>query len=588
MDGPSSMELRRYQLNPADCASRGLLPSELLNHPLWTKGPRIEELNCSQSVSLSTEQRTTFEESVKKNSLVLHSRSCNGFELLTKFSSHSKLIRIMTVITVFLRKSILKILQRLDLDEASPLRDHLQKTLDNLETPENVIFRVLQHENYTEEISKLRANTDLKTDSKLRGLHPFLGAFGILRVGGRLQNAELSFNQRHPIILPIKHQIVTNLIAEAHAKTFHGTENLTQAYLRHRFHIPRMSEKVRNFIHGCMKCFKFAKQQQETLMGSLPVDRVNLAHPFEHAGVDYAGPIITKAYPGRCKKYLKSYIAVFVCLCTKAIHIEVVSDLKSQSFLAAFKRFTGRRGRCQRLYSDNGTNFVGANNLLQQDLRLAEQTWKSDLEFDFQQLNTEWRFIPPASPHFGGLWEAGVKSIKNHMKKTIGTSLLTFEELTTLLVQIEAVLNSRPLCPLTNNPNEYNCLTPGHFLVGRPLVAPPERLYEVDKKSPLERWHHIQALNQRFAHLWKRDYLQRLENRPKGLITKVQYKNGDLVLLTDDDTPATLWPTVIVEEIHPGKDGIVRVVTVRNHLGKCFKRPVTKLRFLPCNYSPEV
>lgn len=459
--------------------------------------------------------------------------------------------------------------------------------LNNLENPENITYRLLQRECYRDEISCLLTKKEIKSDSKIRGLHPFLDAYGILRVGGRLHNAELTFDQRHPIILPTKHQIVNNFIWEAHDTTLHGTENLTQAYLRDRFYIPRMSEKVRHFIHGCMKCFKFARHQQETLMGSFPVNRVTFTDAFQHTGVEYAGPIMTKAYAGRCKKYLKSYIAVFVCLCTKAVHIEAVSDLTSTSFLAAFKRFTGRRGRCLRLYSDNGTNFVGAQKILENDLRLAEQTWKSELADDFKKLKTEWRFIPPATPHFGGLWEAGVKSIKNHLKKTIGTSLLTFEELSTLLVQIEAVLNSRPLCPLTNNPNEYNYLTPGHFLVHRPLVAPPEKCYDIDKKTPLERWNHIQAISQRFARLWKRDYLQKLQHRPKGLTTTIHYKKGDLVMLIDDNAAPTSWPTVIIEDTHPGQDGVVRVVTLRTPMGKIFKRPVTKIRFLPCNYSTE-
>lgn len=416
-------------------------------------------------------------------------------------------------------------------------------------------------------------------------MNPFIDGYGLLRVGGRLGNSDLSFDQQHPIILPNKHQVVTNVIRDAHEKTIHGTELLTLAYLRHRFHIPRASEKVRNLIHSCIICFRFAKQQQEFLMGTLPKDRVNLARAFQHSGVDYAGPITVKAYKGRCKKFSKSYVALFICLCTKAIHLEIVSDLSSQSFLAAFKRFVGRRGRCQRLYSDNGTNFVGADRILQNDILLAEQTWKSDLDISFKDSNTEWHFIPPATPHFGGLWEAGVKSIKSHLKKTIGDSILTYEELSTILIQIEAVLNSRPLCPITNNQNEFNILTPGHFLIGEPLVAPPERNFELDRKSHIERWNHIQLTYQRFAKLWKRDYLNNLQNRPKGLKTSTHYKEGDLVLLAEDDVPPTTWPTMIIDKTHPGTDMVVRVVTLRSSTGKTLKRPVTKLRRLPCNSS---
>lgn len=261
----------------------------------------------------------------------------------------------------------------------------------------------------------------------------------------------------------------------------------------------------------------------------------------------------------------------------------MVSDLTSMSFISAFKRFVGRRGRCHRLFSDNGTNFVGVDKILQNDLKLAEQTWKTELERDFSELGTEWSFISPATPHFGGIWEAGVKSIKSHLKKTIGTSLLTFEEMNTCLIQIDAVLNSRPLCPLSNHPNEFNYLTPAHFLVGRPLVDPLERCFETEKIGLLSLWQHVQTIYQRFVRLWKCDYLQNLQSRPKGLSTTVHYKPGNLALLAEDDSPPTLWPMVIIDEIHPGKDGIVRVATIRTPLGKILKRPVVKLRFLPCN-----
>lgn len=196
-------------------------------------------------------------------------------------------------------------------------------------------------------------------------------------------------------------------------------------------------------------------------------------------------------------------------------------------------------------------------------------------------MGTEWHFIPPSTPHFGGLWESAVKSTKTHLKKTIGRSYLTFEELTTILVQIEAVLNSRPLCPMTNFADDFNVLTPSHFLIGESLVSPPEIKYELDKKTYNQRWTHIQASFQRFVKLWKRDYLNKLQNRPKGLATTVQYKHGDLVLLTEDDTPPTMWPMAIVDEIYPGHDGVVRVVTIRTPNGKTFKRPVVKLRLLP-------
>ena len=568
------------KLNPADCASRGLLPNELLNHPLWFNGPNVKDLQYNHQFTLNDDQEKIIADAIKKNSLVLHTKRTNASVLLSYFSSHTKLLKRIETILRFINN----ILEKLSLN-GNNLQGRLDSILSNFSCPETVIFRMLQNESYNDEIKCLQTDKELPKNSKIRSMHPFLDGNGILRVGGRLQNADLSFDQQHPIILPVKHQVVTNLILEAHEKTMHGTELLTIAYLRNRFHIPRMAEKVRKFIHDCMTCFKFAKHNQKILMGSLPRPRVNFTNPFEHTGVDYAGPLTIKAYPGRCKKYLKSYIAVFICLCTKAIHIELVSDLSSLSFLAAFKRFSARRGRCYRLYSDNGTNFVKASKILIDDIRLAEQSWRTQLEIDFKALGTYWSFIPPASPHFGGLWEAGVKSIKSHLKKTIGTSLLTFEEMTTVLTQIEAVLNSRPLCSLSTSSHEFNFLTPGHFLIGRSIIAPPEKCFSIDQRSPSHRWMHVQATYQRFVHLWKRDYLRNLQNRPKGTTTTVTFEKGNLVLLAEDDMPPTLWPMVIIDETHPGTDGVVRVVTIRTPTGKLLKRPVVKLRWLPCNFE---
>ncbi|XP_044760248.1 uncharacterized protein LOC123317705 [Coccinella septempunctata] len=207
-------------------------------------------------------------------------------------------------------------------------------------------------------------------------------------------------------------------------------------------------------------------------MGSLPTPRVAPSHPFTHTGVDYAGPIQIRLSRGRgCKSY-KGYIAVFICLSTKAIHIEAVTDLTSTAFMAAFRRFISRRGICTDLYSDNGTNFVGAKKILDKETKDAidEQAIKEAVATEA----VRWHWNAPASPHHGGLWEAGVKSIKYHLKRTIGNHTLTYEELSTLLCQIEACLNSRPLIALSEDTEEIDVITPGHFLIGHPLKAIPE------------------------------------------------------------------------------------------------------------------
>lgn len=175
-----------------------------------------------------------------------------------------------------------------------------------------------------------------------------------------------------------------------------------------------------------------------------------------------------------------------MCLATSAIHIEVVTDYTTEAFIAAYKRFTGRRGICATLQSDCDTNFVGADAELR---RLFESSSKElhEMAAVMAKNNTKWIFNPPSVPHFGGKWEAAVKSTKYHLKRVLMDAVLTYEELTTITIQIEAVLNSRPLCPLSDDASDFAALTPGHFLIGEPPTAVPEPNLADEKTSRLTR-----------------------------------------------------------------------------------------------------
>ncbi|XP_024883190.1 uncharacterized protein LOC112461950 [Temnothorax curvispinosus] len=208
-------------------------------------------------------------------------------------------------------------------------------------------------------------------------------------------------------------------------------------------------------------------------MGQLPPSRVTPSRPFLTAGVNYAGPITLKSWRGRGTKCHKEWIAVFVCFVTSAVHLELVTEYTTEAFLVAYRRFTGRRGICHTLFSDCGTNFLGADAALK---RLFDSGSTESQQLSQLLLNdgTHWVFNPPAAPHFGGKWESAVKSVKYHLRWTIGDTLLTYEKFTTLLVQIEAVLNSKPLCSLSDDPEDLSVLTPGHFLIGEASTTIPE------------------------------------------------------------------------------------------------------------------
>ncbi|XP_068140369.1 uncharacterized protein [Drosophila tropicalis] len=373
-------------------------------------------------------------------------------------------------------------------------------------------------------------------------------------------------------------QLEDLVIFYSHICTLHGGTSLTLNFIRKKFWIVNGRNAVRFGIHKCITCFKMKPQFAGQKMGMLPAVRVRPSRAFSSVGVDYAGPVNISPCKGRGRVSQKGYIAVFVCLVTKAIHLEPVGDLTSDAFIGAFNRFIGRRGLCTDVYSDCGTNFIGANKKLQVD-KLAYCSYiTKHIAPTLLRKGINWHFNPPSAPHFGGLWEAGVKSMKYHLKRTLGEQVLTFEEMATVLAQIESCLNSRPLCPLSNDPDDLMVLTPGHFLMGEAPLAPPAP--ELAKVTLIDRWKNCQYYAQQFWRRWNSEYLSRLQRRPKWLQTKENLTVGCIVLIRDERFPSHQWPLGRVMETHAGPDGLVRVVTLKTVKG-LMKRPVAKLCPLP-------
>ena len=274
-------------------------------------------------------------------------------------------------------------------------------------------------------------------------------------------------------------------------------------------------------------------------MGNLPAHRSNPAPAFTYTGVDYCGPFLYRCSKGRGIKSTKGWTAVFVCFTTKAVHLELVSDLSTEAFLAALRRFTSRRGLPLEIHSDNGTNFQGASNEIRKQFKAVIKEATEAAAEELADDGVTWRFITVASPHLGGLWEAAVKSTKNHLKRVLGETKLTYEEFTTVLVQIEACLNSRPLYPMSNDPEDLDAITPGHFLITRPIVAPPEpAMLDV---NPSKRWDLLRKLHQDFWNRWTKEYLTQLQQRTKWKGAKSNPSIGDMVLLKDKGLPPTKW-----------------------------------------------
>ncbi|XP_037827795.1 uncharacterized protein LOC119615891 [Lucilia sericata] len=318
-------------------------------------------------------------------------------------------------------------------------------------------------------------------------------------------------------------------------------------------------------------------------MAALPPERTTLSRPFTNTGVDFAGPFDIKTYAGRGCKVTKGYVLVFVCFATKAIHLEGTSEISTQAFLAAFARFFSRRGSPNAMYSDNGTAFVGASNILDSEKSQFLSLLRRKLLDQNSFVLLDWHFIPLGAAHMGGLWEAGVKSFKLHLKRISHSQSFTYEEFSTMLARIEACLNSRPLSPLSDNPDDLCALTPGHFLIGNALLSPPEPDLSDHSLSYVNRWQKLKILHHHFAQRWKEEYLKELHKRFKWKFPQRDYAIGDLVIIRQENLPPNQWRLGRVENVVRGKDQRVRVADIRTANG-IVTRPIVKLVLLP---NPE-
>lgn len=253
----------------------------------------------------------------------------------------------------------------------------------------------------------------------------------------------------------------------------------------------------------------------------------------------------------------------------KAVHLEIVSDLSTDGFIAALRRFCARRGLPENIYSDNGTNFTGANNQLKELYALFNSNkHKERISRHSTEHCISWHFIPPAAPHFGGLWESTVKLFKHHFKRVVGDSLFTFEELNTFAIEVEGILNSRPIIPLSSDPNDILALTPAHYLIGRPLTALPEGDLSSVPVNRLSAWQHISKVRQDFWKRWQLEYLNELQQRIKWVKDGPKIETGMIVLIKDKNLPCTQWVLGRIAKLHPGEDGITRTVTIKTANGE--------------------
>ena len=493
----------------------------------------------------------------------LYARSSNYFTILA--------------ITAWLWRFV----DRLKKRKLSPDREGKHLSYTEVRRAEHWLMKESQLKTFPTDRRALAKGDRLPPSSRLLALSPFLDTEGLLRVGGRLTNSALSRSQQHPIILDSQDILAKKYFQHLHLALCHCGPTLLLSATSTKLHVLGARRLSRTTCSQCVTCRRASPRFQQQLMGDLPAARVTPARTFAHAGMDLAGPFTLKMGYVRKPTKLEAYLCIFVCLTYKAVHLEVLSSLTTEAFLAAFRRFTARRGCPTNLYSDNGSNFVGASNQLIQLYKILEESTDPSVQhYLLEHHNVTWHHIPPRTPHFGGLWESAVKSAKKHLRRITKQLLFTFEEMTTVACQVEACLNSRPLLPITShNQDGLATLTAGHFLLYHQPQAYPEDPRIPKEPQYLRNWNLCQSVVHHFWTRWSREYLNILQARTKWQRQSPNLQVDDLVILKSDKTFACHWPLGKILEVFPGQDGLVRVATVKTSTGT-YKRPVVKMALL--------
>jgi len=355
---------------------------------------------------------------------------------------------------------------------------------------------------------------------------------------------------------------------------YSGPRVITSLIIR-QFWILSIWSVIRKVIGHCTICVRTIAQSPHPVMSNLPISQVQACWPFSKVGVDYAGLLPMRESKLRKSRQYKIYVSVFVCMVTKAVHLEIVTEQSTAAFLACFDRFVARRGLPTDVYSDRGINFKGASKHL---FGVINDPTNHHLLSSHSFCT--WHFNPPGAPHFGGLWEAAVRSFKTLLVWTVGDHNLTMEEMSKLLCRIEAVLNSRSLTPITASPLDLNYLSLGHFIIGQPLLEVPDLNISEGRSNLLTRWKLLHQCHQSSWRRWSTEYLASLWVRGKWTTDVPNIKVGKIVVIKDNQSPPTSWRLGRILEVNAGQDGVIRVAKILTSTGE-LTCPVVKLVLLP-------
>jgi len=570
---PESWRHVPSQLNPADLASRGCSAKALLKSSSWFSGPDFlwkNEDYWPQGPVLLT-PLPELDVSPAANVLAFSLTSSQTPNVIDDLISHySSFQRLKKTVAWLLRvKSFLKAKLQSDCAQL----DTSALTVQELQYAELELVKHEQMKHFSNLITLFTTGASKFTKSKLpRFLLKLKPIFtdGVLRVGGRLENAPVRFDSKHPIILPSDSHLTKLIIEDHHIKVGHSGMGHTWSSLRQTFWIIKGSATVRRVLGKCMLCRKRNASVGTQQMADLPTARLQIDKPpFSHVGVDYFGPIMVSQ--GRSQ--VKRYGCIFTCLTIRSVHIEISHNLTTDSFLNALRRFIARRGKPEHIVSDNGTNLVGASKVLRTALREWNQ---SQINNYLQQQEIQWTFNPPAASHMGGSWERLIRSVRRILSALFTSQSISDEILLTVMAEVESIINSRPLVPVTFEPGTEEPLTPNHLLLFRSNHNLPPGLFDKRDCYARRRWAQTQYLTNQFWLRWVREFLPHIIHMQKWFCKKRNFEKDDIVLVVDETQPRSRWALGRIIDTYSDSKGLVRSVLVKSQ-NTLLKRPITKL-----------
>ncbi|XP_055615122.1 uncharacterized protein LOC129761428 [Toxorhynchites rutilus septentrionalis] len=495
-----------------------------------------------------------------------HATVVSPFIQFERFSKFERLIRALAYVYLFG-------------DRSRRRKDSKELTREYLQLAEARIYQAVQEESYPDEVVTLKKkqtpdrNPRIDKTSILYQLSPFLDGLGVIRMESRMNNALcVPYETRYPMILPRYHRVTCLMIDYYHRRYGHGSNESVLNEIRQKYHVSRHREALRQISKNCVWCRVYKSRPKTPKMYPLPSARLSPhVRAFTFVGLDYCGPFLIKVN----RSSVKRWIALFCCLTVRGVHLEVVHTLTTESCKLAIRRFISCRGSPQEIYSDQGTNFVGARRELAESLRNVNQ----ELSETFTNTRTKWHLNPPAAPHMGGAWERLVRTVKAALAALKLPNKPNEETFATFVAEAASMVNSRPL---TYVPLEDDCqesLTPNHFiLLSSSGVVQPTKTPTNERDTLRNNWKQIQSLLDQFWSRWIRECLPVIALRGKWIEDVEPIKMGDLVVIVEE-TVRNSWTRGRVERVYQGKDGRIRKADVLTNNG-VFQRPVTKLAVL--------